>query len=256
VEAAGHYHQPLTSAGVLPADWQLVQVSPAQVAAQRQLAGRRRVQTDALDLVAISDLLQAGHGVDRARLSAVMGELAAWVAHRERRLTVRTALRNQLLGQVDRASPGSVAVPPACSGPRSAGRSWLAGGPGCHLWRRDRRPSPVAQRPAGVSGQRAVPSDLRLGRPPLRWRRQSGRVGHPAPGRTLAGRGILRAVPGASPRSSWHSRFVTQEPRPRPLTLRAHPKALGAGEDSSPRIHHAHQAPAGFDDAAAHGGER
>jgi hypothetical protein len=42
VEAAGHYHQPLTSAGVLPADWQLVQVNPAQVAAQRQLTGRRR----------------------------------------------------------------------------------------------------------------------------------------------------------------------------------------------------------------------
>ena len=106
VEAAGHYHQPLTSAGVLPADWQLVQVSPAQVAAQRQLAGRRRVKTDALDLVAISDLLRAGHGADRARLSPVMGELAAWVAHRERRVTARTALKNQLLGQVDRAFPG------------------------------------------------------------------------------------------------------------------------------------------------------
>jgi hypothetical protein len=32
--------------------------------------------------------------------------LAAWVAHRERRVTARTALKNQLLGQVDRAFPG------------------------------------------------------------------------------------------------------------------------------------------------------
>jgi transposase len=56
VEAAGHDHQPLVSTGVLPADGQLVQVSPAPVAAQRQLTGRRRRTTDALDLVAISDL--------------------------------------------------------------------------------------------------------------------------------------------------------------------------------------------------------
>ena len=105
VEAAGHYHQPLVSAGVLPADWQLVQISPTQVAAQRQMTGRRRLKTDALDLVAISDL-RAGHGAGQARRSAVMGELAAWVAHRERRVTARTALKNQLLGQVDRAFPG------------------------------------------------------------------------------------------------------------------------------------------------------
>jgi len=33
VEAAGQDHQPLTSTGVLPADWQLIQISPARVAA-------------------------------------------------------------------------------------------------------------------------------------------------------------------------------------------------------------------------------
>ena len=38
VEAAGHLHQPLVSAGVLPEDWQLVQVNPTQVASQRQLS--------------------------------------------------------------------------------------------------------------------------------------------------------------------------------------------------------------------------
>jgi hypothetical protein len=106
VEAAGHYHQPLVSTGVLPADWQLVQVNPTQVASQRQLAGRRRLKTDALDLVAISDLLRAGHGVGHRVLASALGELAGWVAHRERRVTARTALKNQLLGQVDRAFPG------------------------------------------------------------------------------------------------------------------------------------------------------
>jgi transposase len=106
VEAAGHYHQPLVSAGVLPADWQLVQVNPAQVAAQRQVTGRRRLKTDALDLVAISDLLRAGHGAGHRVLTAALVELAAWVAHRERRVTTRTATKNQLLGQVDRAFPG------------------------------------------------------------------------------------------------------------------------------------------------------
>jgi hypothetical protein len=82
VEAAGHYHQPLTSTGVLPADWQLIQISPAQVAAQRQLTGRRRLKTDALDLVAISDLLRAGHGASHRVLASALGELAGWVAHR------------------------------------------------------------------------------------------------------------------------------------------------------------------------------
>jgi transposase len=106
VEAAGHYHQPLTSAGVLPADWQLVLINPAQVAAQRQMTGRRRLKTDALDLVAISDLLRAGHGAGHRVLASALGELAAWVAHRQRRVAARTALKNQLLGQVDRAFPG------------------------------------------------------------------------------------------------------------------------------------------------------
>jgi hypothetical protein len=106
VEAARHYHQPLVSAGVPPEEWQLVRVNPTQVASQRQLTGRRRLKTDALDLVAISDLLRAGHGAGHRVLASALGELAGWVAHRERRVTARTALKNQLLGQVDRAFPG------------------------------------------------------------------------------------------------------------------------------------------------------
>jgi transposase len=79
VEAAGHYHQPLTSTAVLPADWQLIQISPARVAAQRQLTGRRRLKTDALDLAAISDLLRAGHGAGHRVLASALGSwLGGW----------------------------------------------------------------------------------------------------------------------------------------------------------------------------------
>ena len=70
------------------------------------LTGRRRLKTDALDLVAISDLLRAGHGAGHRVLASALGELAGWVAHRERRVPARTAPKNQLLGQVDRAFPG------------------------------------------------------------------------------------------------------------------------------------------------------
>jgi len=56
--------------------------------------------------VAISDLLRAGHGAGHRVLASALGELAGWVAHRERRVTARTALKHQLLGQVDRAFPG------------------------------------------------------------------------------------------------------------------------------------------------------
>jgi transposase len=42
----------------------------------------------------------------------VVGQLAAWAAHRARRVLVRTATKNQLLGQLDRAFPGlTLALP-------------------------------------------------------------------------------------------------------------------------------------------------
>jgi hypothetical protein len=140
VEAAGHYHQPLVGAGVLPADWQLVQANPAHVAAQRRVTGRRRLETDALDLVAVSDLLRAGHGAGHRVLTPALAELAAWVAHRERRVATRTATKDQLLGRVDRAFPGPGRLPlgpvrhqgrPTGAGrvhrPGAAQRAWVAG---------------------------------------------------------------------------------------------------------------------------------
>jgi transposase len=106
IEAAGHYHRPLTCSGVLPVDWQLVELNPAQVTAQRRANGQRGVKTDAVDLAAIADLVVAGRGLPLARADAVMVELAGLVAHRARRVQVRSALKNQLLGQVDRCFPG------------------------------------------------------------------------------------------------------------------------------------------------------
>jgi transposase len=111
VEAAGHYHRPLTAAGVWPDGWQVVQLNPAHVTAQRRVNGQRGVKTDRVDLAAIADLLLAGRGVPVTIAGEALVELAAWVAHRTRRVQVRTATKNQLLGQMDRAFPGlSVAV--------------------------------------------------------------------------------------------------------------------------------------------------
>jgi transposase len=106
IEAAGHYHRPLTAAGVLPSSWQVVELNPAQVTAQRRTNGQRGVKTDAVDLAAIADLVVAGRGVPLGRTDAVMVELAGLVAHRARRVQVRSALKNQLLGQLDRCFPG------------------------------------------------------------------------------------------------------------------------------------------------------
>jgi transposase len=106
IEAAGHYHRPLTAAGVWPAKWQVVELNPAHVTAQRRVNGQRGVKTDRIDLVAIADLLLAGRGVPVSLAGEALVELAAWVAHRARRVQVRTATKNQLLGQLDRAFPG------------------------------------------------------------------------------------------------------------------------------------------------------
>jgi transposase len=106
VEAAGHYHRPLTAPGLWPDGWQVVELNPAHVTAQRRVNGQRGVKTDRVDLTAIADLLLAGRGVPVSLPDAALIELAAWVAHRARRVQVRTATKNQLLGQLDRAFPG------------------------------------------------------------------------------------------------------------------------------------------------------
>jgi transposase len=106
VEAAGHYHRPLTTSGVLPDGWQVVELNPGHVAMQRRVNGQRGVKSDQVDLTAIADLLLAGRGNPVVVADDPLVELIGWVAHRRRRVAVRTATKNQLTGQVDRCFPG------------------------------------------------------------------------------------------------------------------------------------------------------
>ncbi|TDO46553.1 transposase [Kribbella sp. VKM Ac-2571] len=103
VEACGHYHQPLLAPSAWPSGWEVLELNPGHVCEQRRVMGRRRVKTDAFDLEAITELLLAGAGVPVTTRELVLGELRAWTAHRTRRVAVRTATKNQLLGQVTAA---------------------------------------------------------------------------------------------------------------------------------------------------------
>ena len=112
VEAAGHYHRPLLTPTVWPAGWQLLELNPAHVTEQRRVMGRRRVKTDAVDLDAIVELVLAGQGTLVSGRDLAVEELTAWAAHRARRVAGRTAVKNQLLGQLDRTFPGlTLALP-------------------------------------------------------------------------------------------------------------------------------------------------
>ena len=46
VEAAGHYHQPMIAPGVWPQGWQVVELNPAHVTAQRRVNGSRAGRPD------------------------------------------------------------------------------------------------------------------------------------------------------------------------------------------------------------------
>lgn len=107
VEAAGHYHRPLTASGLLPPDWKVIEFNPAHVTEQRRVLGKRGVKTDQVDLIAMYDLLVAGRGQLAGRRDGALLELQAWTAMRFRRVTAVIAAKNQLLGQMDRAFPGA-----------------------------------------------------------------------------------------------------------------------------------------------------
>jgi len=111
VEAAGHYHRPVLDYR-WPAGWEVLEFNPAHVAEQRRVAGRRRIKTDAIDLEAITELALAGRGQVITEREVRIGEMPAWAVHRSRRVATRTATKNQLLGQLDRAFPGlTLALP-------------------------------------------------------------------------------------------------------------------------------------------------
>ena len=121
VEAAGHCHQPLLARSTWPSSWLLRELNPAHVSEQRRVMGRRRVKTDAIDLEAITELLLADRGLPVTDRQRVLGELEAWSAHRTRRVEIRSATKNQLLSQLDRAFPGLTLVLPDVLGTK-AGR--------------------------------------------------------------------------------------------------------------------------------------
>lgn len=106
VEAAGHYHRPVTASGALPSAWTLVELNPAHVTEQRRVLGKRGIKTDQIDLAAMFDLLVVGRGLVVAPRSEALQQLQAWVAMRHRRIGAVIATKNQLLGQMDRAFPG------------------------------------------------------------------------------------------------------------------------------------------------------
>jgi transposase len=111
VEAAGHYHRPVVDYR-WPPGWEVLELNPAHVAEQRRVMGRRRVKTDGIDLEAITELVLAGRGRVIGEREVLIGEVAAWAQHRSRRVATRTATKNQLLGQLDRAFPGlTLALP-------------------------------------------------------------------------------------------------------------------------------------------------
>jgi transposase len=112
IEAAGHYHRPLLAAGSWPAGWELLELNPGHVTEQRRVLGKRTIKTDVVDLEAMTELLLAGRGLPVRDRNTVLTELTAWSAHRTGRVLIRTATKNQLLGQLDRSFPGlTLALP-------------------------------------------------------------------------------------------------------------------------------------------------
>jgi transposase len=107
VEAAGHYHRPVTASAMLPGSWTVIELNPAHVTEQRRVLGKRGIKTDQVDLAAMFDLLVVGRGLVVAPRSEALLQLQAWAAMRHRRIGAVIAVKNQLLGQMDRAFPGA-----------------------------------------------------------------------------------------------------------------------------------------------------
>jgi len=106
IEAAGHYHRPLLCPRIWPSGWELIELNPAHVTEQRRVLGKRTIKTDTVDLEAMTELLLAGRGWPVRDQGMVLTELTAWSVHRSGRVQLRTATKNQLLGQLDRTFPG------------------------------------------------------------------------------------------------------------------------------------------------------
>jgi transposase len=93
VEAAGHYHRPVTASSMLPSSWTLIELNPAHVTEQRRVLGKRGIKTDQIDLAAMFDLLVVGRGLAVAPRSEALEQLQAWAAMRHRRIGAVIAVK-------------------------------------------------------------------------------------------------------------------------------------------------------------------
>ena len=96
-----------------PAGWEVLELNPAHVsraAPGRRAGGGSRPMRSTWRRSPSWCWPATGSPVTGSR--GVIGELAAWAAHRTARVATRTATKNQLLGQLDRCFPGlTLALP-------------------------------------------------------------------------------------------------------------------------------------------------
>jgi transposase len=90
----------------VPADSRLVELNPAAVKEARSQQLLRRLKSDARDLGAMAELMIRGGGRTPAVWTDALATQAAWVAHRRRKVASRSALANQVIGQLDLVFPG------------------------------------------------------------------------------------------------------------------------------------------------------
>ncbi|MGH9094795.1 MAG: IS110 family transposase [Acidimicrobiales bacterium] len=105
VESAGHYHRTLV-ARLRAGGYEVVELNPAAVKEARAQQLLRRLKSDARDLGAMAELMIRGGGRAPAVRTDALATQAAWVAHRRRKVAARSALANQVIGQLDLVFPG------------------------------------------------------------------------------------------------------------------------------------------------------
>jgi len=105
VEAAGHYHRTAV-ARLRRAGLEVVELNPGAVKQARAQQLLRALKTDARDLGAMAELLTRGAGRPPEQRNEALWAQVAWTAHRRRKVKARSALTNQVLGQLDLIFPG------------------------------------------------------------------------------------------------------------------------------------------------------
>jgi transposase len=105
IEAAGHYHRPLTAA--LQAEpVEVVELHPGAVHKARAEMGQRRLKSDLRDLAAMVELMARGTGRSSRWEDNPIAIQAVWSAHRRRKVKARVPMGLQILSQLDLVFPG------------------------------------------------------------------------------------------------------------------------------------------------------